>query len=136
MSGILVDTCVWSRAFRNKTPQNDRIVQQLTQLIDEKRARIIGVIRQELLSGYSDMQRYEKLRSRMQWFPNEEVLGEDYETAARFSNRCRKKGIQGSHIDYLICAVAQRLDLHIFTVDQDFEHYAKHLPITLLSPST
>lgn len=131
MSSAIVDTCIWSDVFRNKTPKNLVLAEQLMALVNNHQAKIMGVIRLELLSGYSDAQRYEKLRSKMQWFPNEKVFDEDYETAARFSNICRTNGIQGSHIDFLICAVATRLKLQIFTTDQDFIHYAKYLPIKL-----
>lgn len=131
MSAVIVDTCIWSAAFRGNKPENELLTQDLMSLIDDGRAKIIGVIRQELLSGYSDEQRCENLRKRMSWFPNVTVLDDDYETAAKFSNICRKKGIQGSHIDFLICAVAVRLELQIFTVDKDFEHYKKHLPVNL-----
>jgi len=131
MSGVLVDTCIWSGALRSKQSKNEQFAQELMSLIDDGRAKIIGVIRQELLSGYSDEQRYEHLRKRMNWFPNELVNDGDYEQAAAFSNICRRKGIQGSHIDFLICAVSVRLGLQVFTVDQDFEHYVKHLPISL-----
>ncbi|MEZ5534711.1 MAG: PIN domain-containing protein [Thiolinea sp.] len=136
MSGILVDTCIWSDALRNRSPKNVAIAEQLKALIDENRVKIIGVIRLELLSGYSDVQRYEKLRGKMQWFPNEAVLDEDYETAARFSNICRTNGVQGSHIDFLICAVAVRLKLQIFTTDRDFLNYAQYLPVKLFQAST
>jgi len=131
MSGVLVDTCIWSGALRGKQPTNEQFAQELMSLIDDGRAKIIGVIRQELLSGYSDEQRYENLRKRMNWFPNELMNDSDYEQAATFSNICRRKGTQGSHIDFLICAVSVRLSLQIFTVDQDFEYYVKHLPISL-----
>jgi hypothetical protein len=33
--------------------------------------------------------------------------------------------------DYLICAVAVRGKMEIFTTDGDFQHYRKHLPIAL-----
>jgi len=69
MSGVLVDTCIWSAALRSKQPKNEQLAQELMSLIDDSRAKIIGVIRQELLSGYSNEQRYENLRKRMNWFP-------------------------------------------------------------------
>ncbi len=133
MSGVLVDTCIWSSALRGKEPRDVAIAENLKVLIEDGQAKIIGVIRQELLSGYSDLARYEKLRNKMVWFPNEVVLDEDYETAAKFSNLCRKQGIQGSHIDFLICAVAVRLNMQIFTDDKDFDYYQKCLPIKLHS---
>jgi len=131
MSGILVDTCVWSLALRGSAAANSGVAAELTQLINDNQVKIIGAIRQELLSGYSDKQSYEKLRAKLQYFPNEPTLDVDYEAAAEYSNFCRAKGIQGSHTDYLICAVAIRAKLKIFTTDKDFEGYSKHLPLSL-----
>jgi len=56
---------------------------------------------------------------------------EDYERAAEFYNTCRKSGIQGSQIDFLICAVAAGREIPIFTTDNDFLLYAKYLSISL-----
>lgn len=123
MKAVLIDTCIWSLALRAKQPREIIVSQHLKQLIEQDQAKIIGVIRQELLSGYSDIARYEKLRKQMSWFPNETIVDEDYETAALYSNQCRKQGIQGSSIDFLICAVAVRLNLKIFTEDKDFNQY-------------
>ncbi len=135
MSGMLVDTCVWSLALRNKTAREAAIAEILTQLIDDNQVKIIGPIRQELLSGYTDKNSYDKLRQKLKYFPNENVLDIDYECAAEYSNFCRSKGVQGSHTDFLICAIAVRLKLKIFTTDNDFKNYAKHLPITLFEKS-
>jgi predicted nucleic acid-binding protein len=135
MSGVLVDTCVWSLALRGNTPKEKAIAEQLTHLIDDNQVRIIGPIRQELLSGYSNKNSYDKLRQKLQYFPNDPVLDIDYESAAEYSIFCRSKGIQGSHIDFLICEVAVRLKYVIFTTDKDFKDYAKHLPITLFGKS-
>jgi predicted nucleic acid-binding protein len=55
-----------------------------------------------------------------------------FEKAAEFCNVCRSKGIQGSTIDFLICSVAHSENMTIFTIDNDFENYAKYLPIKLM----
>jgi predicted nucleic acid-binding protein len=130
MTGIVVDTCVWSIALRGGASKDTQIAEVLTQLIDDNQVKIIGAIRQELLSGYSDKQSYERLRAKLKFFPNEHVLDVDYEAAAEYSNFCRAKGIQGSHTDFLICALAVRAKLKIFTTDRDFDHYSKYLPIS------
>lgn len=135
MTGVLVDTCVWSLALRGKTPKESSIAEQLTQIIDDNQVKIIGPIRQELLSGYSDKNKFDQLRGKIQYFPNEPVLDTDYECAAEYSNFCRSKGIQGSHTDFLICAVAVRLKFKIFTTDKDFKNYAKYLQVKLLEKS-
>jgi predicted nucleic acid-binding protein len=131
MRGVLVDTCVWSLALRGASLKQSSIVEQLTRLIDENQVKLIGPIRQELLSGYSDKRSYDKLRKKISFFPNEPIIDSDYEAAAEYSNLCRAKGVSGSHIDFLICAVSTRTKFRIFTTDNDFDNYSKHLPISL-----
>lgn len=131
MNGVIIDTCIWFLALRGKAPKDQPVATELSKLIDENRAKIIGPIRQELLSGYSDKNSYEKLRSKLLYFPNEQIVDSDYEIAAEFSNNCRRSGIQGSHTDFLICAVSVRLAVPIYTTDKDFLNYKKHLPILL-----
>ena len=131
MSGAIVDTCIWSLALRGKTPRDIQVAETLATLIRENRAKIIGSIRQEILSGYSNLDRYKKLSRKLQYFPNERIIDADYESAAKYSNICRSKGIQGSHTDFLICAVAVRLKMEIYTKDNDFNRYSQHIPIFL-----
>jgi predicted nucleic acid-binding protein len=59
---------------------------------------------------------------------------DDFEEAARASNTGRSAGIAGSPVDFLICATALRRKLAISTLDNDFEQYAKHLPLQLHEP--
>ena len=103
-------------------------------LIRDQRALIIGAIRQEVLSGYSDLQKFELLKQKLSVFDDTTIFDEDYIQAALFSNICRQKGIQGSHTDFFICAVAFRLKVEIFTTDKDFDLYQQHLPINRYLP--
>jgi predicted nucleic acid-binding protein len=128
---VLVDTPIWSYALRSKNKEYQHEIDSLTSLIRDQRAIIIGPIRQEILSGYSDLRKYRIIKEKLSYFENTPILDIDYELAAEFSNKCRKNGIQGSHIDFLICAVANREDIPIFTTDKDFEHYQKIIPINL-----
>ena len=128
---VLVDTCIWSYALRSKHQDFEAYIHELERLIKQQRVLIIGAIKQELLTGYSDMNKFEVLRQHLHYFDNEPIVDADYIEAARFSNGCRQKGIQGSHIDFLICAVSVRLDAAILTTDKDFNFYQQHLPIQL-----
>ena len=92
---------------------------------------MMGPIRQELLSGIREPTVYQQIRDCLRPFPDLEITTEDYEEAAAFYNRCRAKGIQGSSADFLICSVAVRHSLLIFTNDQDFSNYRRVLPIRL-----
>lgn len=105
------------------------MVEQLAELIKEGRARIFGLIRQELLSGIKTSAHYESLRETLRAFPDELVNTADYEAAAKASNDCRAKGIMVSVVDILICAVTLERELFIFTTDPDFKNYAKVLPL-------
>lgn len=117
--------------MRRRIQGNPAAVTELEQLIVEGRAKIIGPIRQELLSGIRDEAQYQKLRRHLRAFTDEPLLVEDYEEAARMSNICRAEGVSGSAIDFLIAASAQRRNWAIFTLDNDFHRYAGHLPLKI-----
>jgi predicted nucleic acid-binding protein len=131
---VLVDTSVWSLALRRNQPAESAMVAELTELIKEVRCQLIGQVRQELLSGIKNQVQFQKLRNHLRAFPDLEVTTHDYESAADFFNLCRAKGIQGSNTDFLICAVAARYNIPIFTTDEDFTLFQSHLPITLHRP--
>lgn len=130
---VLVDTSIWSLALRRRSSRASKHVAVLRAMIEEGRVHLIGPIRQELLSGISVSEQYDRLQEVLSAFPDEPIVTSDYETAAKMFNTCRAKGVQGSHIDFLICAVASRLGDAIYTTDADFKRYAKLLPIRLLT---
>ena len=135
---VLVDTSVWSLALRRRHVSGrgieSKLNDELGELIREGRAGMIGPIRQELLSGLSDETQFGRLRDYLRAFPDEPLLPEDYESAARISNRCRRAGLSGSPVDYLICAVSLRCAWAIFTTDNDFGQYSKVVPLELHRP--
>lgn len=128
---VLIDTSVWSLALRRDRPAPASIVEELAGLVREGRTVIIGPIRQELLSGLKGTQQFQILRDHLRAFPDLELETADFEEAAHLFNRCRSKGLQGSNTDFLMCAVATRRDLSIFTTDGDFREFRRVLPLTL-----
>jgi predicted nucleic acid-binding protein len=135
---VLVDTSVWSLALRRKPGDlslpEQGLANELAELIREGRAQLIGLVRQELLSGIKTKAQFEKLRTTLRAFPDEPVYTTDYEAAARACNDCRARGIVSSVVDMLICSVALRGQFAIFTTDGDFTLYARVLPLKLHSP--
>jgi len=135
---VLVDTSIWSLALRRKAHDLNlaerAAVAELTNLIQEGRARIIGLVRQELLSGIKTSSQYEKLRAVLRSFPDETVATPDYEAAAKASHECRARGVAVSVSDILICAIAVARDWSIFATDPDFKSYARILPLKLHAP--
>lgn len=100
-------------------------------MVRDGRARLIGPIRQEILSGVRLERDFERLRERLADFDDTTVLTTDYEEAARFFNACRARGVTGGGVDLLVCAIGHRLGLAIFTTDPDFRTYSRHLPIAV-----
>ena len=128
---VLVDTSVWSAALRRSRDPEPAEASELRHLIQEHRVEIIGPIRQELLSGLREKAQFKKLEKHLAPFPDIPLKTEDYVAAAKLFNLLRAGGVQGSNTDFLICAVAIRKSLAIYTNDRDFVLFSRHLPIVL-----
>ena len=126
---VIVDTCVWSQALRRNSSKNQKIVKELSELIKDVRVQLIGPIRQEILSGIKSDKQFSELQEYLSAFIDLSIETIDYEKAAEFYNICRRKGVQGSNTDFLICALAFHRELEIFTIDTDFENFQKYIPI-------
>ncbi len=106
--------------------------QKLQRLVADGQARIIGAIRQEVLSGIRHADQFRRVRDRLRFFPDVPLGDRHFERAAELYNLCRGKGIQGSNTDMLICAVAEIEGFRIYTADGDFARFARHVPVQLL----
>ncbi len=127
---VLVDTCVWSALLRRYNPNSPEAI-ELRRLILRKEARIIGPVRQELLSGIRHAHQFAQLRDSLRIFDDLTLQQDHYERAAECTNFCVSHGVRGNSTDFLICAVAEIEKLSIYTTDHDFTYYARHLPIRL-----
>jgi len=103
-------------------------------LIDEARAYMAGCIRQEVLSGIPSAHQFDRLRMHLRAFDDLEADSTTHESAAELFNQCRSSGLQGSHIDFLICALSEQHQAPILTLDKDFHGYAEACGIRLHEP--
>ena len=135
---VLVDTSVWSLALRRRPESlsidERHLVDEWKKLVREGGAALIGPIRQEILSGLRTQSTFDSLRVLLRSFRHLEIEPNDYDRAAEFFNRCRARGVSGSHVDLLIASVAHRHDVPIFSSDADFGRYAQHVPLQLHEP--
>lgn len=129
---VIVDTSVWSLFLRRDGHVRSASLDRLRQMIKEKNVQMLGIIRQELLSGIRNEAQFLKLSQILGSFPDLLAGSADHTQAADFFNQCRRKGIQGSPVDFLICAQAHRNGMAILTEDKDFKEYASHIPIKLI----
>jgi predicted nucleic acid-binding protein len=127
---ILVDTCIWSLVLRRKQPE-ERIRNELGKLVLGHRIAMIGPIRQEILTGITSKSQFQALQTHLRAFDDVVLSRHHFEMAAELSNNCMAKGIQGSHTDFIICAVAKAEKMAIYTNDQDFASYSKIIGLSL-----
>jgi predicted nucleic acid-binding protein len=131
---IIVDTCIWSLALRRNNVAQNPYIDELRNLIEEIRVQLIGPIRQELLSGIQSKKQFNVLKQHLEAFGDVEMDTRDYELAAEYFNAARKKGIQGSNTDFLICAISSRRKMPILTTDKDFTNFQSVFPVSLHTP--
>ena len=130
---VIVDTDVWSEAFRKKGPRSE-YVDELHSLIEEGRVQLVGVVRMEILCGIRSEKTFEYLKDRLTAFPDRKLDSGIFVTAAQFLNLCRSKGIQGSNNDFIVCAGSVHWKYPILSKDKDYLNYRKSLPIEILRP--
>jgi predicted nucleic acid-binding protein len=131
---VLVDTSVWSIVLRRDQPAAST-GREVERLVRQGRIQMLGLIRQELLSGIRSHQRFAALRQELAQFADLPVASADHERAAELFNTCRAGGVQGNVVDMLICAVSIRHDMDVYTLDRDFESYARFIPLRLHTAS-
>lgn len=124
---LLVDTSVWSLAFRRDAARDEPAVTALRQALERGDAIIgTGLILQELLQGFTGPKARASLIERFAALPFVNPERQDHVDAAELRNLCRKKGVQLGTIDALLAQLCIRHDLLLLTTDQDFLHAARH----------
>ena len=131
---LLVDTSVWSLAFRRDTQvQVPEVLALRNALLGTDQVFSTGLVLQELLQGFSGPKARDSIVERFAAFAFVEPDRQDYIDAAEVRNMCRKRGVQIGTIDALLIQLARRHDLAILTTDQDFRLAAAHVPFRLWS---
>lgn len=133
---VLVDTSVWSLLLRRRksarlSGQQTAVVAELKELLEEDRAYLTGVIRQELLTGIRKRDEFEELRTWLRFFDDLPVSTETHELAADFANRCSGHGLTIGTPDILICAVAYQTEMATLTTDKLLAKILEHLELSV-----
>jgi len=131
---LLVDTSVWSLAFRRDAPDNVPEVDALSDALEgEDEVITTGLILQELLQGFSGPRARNALLDRFAALPLLAPDRGDHIDAAELRNQCRRAGVQLGTIDALIAQLCIRYRLTLLTTDKDFSLAAKHSPLRVWS---
>lgn len=126
MSRFLVDTSVWSLAYRRDTPPDlPQIGILRSALVNGDYVAITGIVLLELLRGFIPPHAQERILTDLAPLELIEPTRNDYVDAARLANTCRQAGIQLGSVEALIAQLAIANDLELLTTDRDFESATK-----------
>ncbi|HCB04826.1 MAG TPA: PIN domain-containing protein [Nocardioides sp.] len=129
---LLVDTSVWSLAFRrDRPPDVPEVARLAAALSGDEDVVATGIIQLELLQGFVPSRVQEMLEERFRVMRLVEPTRDDYLAAARLGRTCRQSGVQLGVIDSLIAQLAIAHELTLLTTDRDFTHAATLIPLTL-----
>ncbi len=129
---LLVDTSVWSLAFRRDGPAAEPAVLVLSDALAHGRDVLTtGLVLQELLQGFGGPKSRQAIVERFRHLPMLVPSREDHVGAAELRNKCRRNGVQVGTIDALIAQLCLHHELTLLTTDQDFVHMARIIPLHL-----
>jgi predicted nucleic acid-binding protein len=132
---LLVDTSVWSLAFRRTVESSASEVNALrTALGDGESIVTTGLVLQELLQGFSGPRAQKDLIARFAALPLITPDRRDYIDAAGLRNLCRRGGVQLGTIDALLVQLCLRHDLLMLTTDNDLSLAARHCALRVWRP--
>ncbi len=132
---LLVDTSVWSLAFRRDADLAAPQVDALRSALDGGDAIVTtGFVLQELLQGFAGPKAHKELVEKFAALPMLVPDRQDHIDAAGLRNRCRRAGVQIGTIDALIAQLCIRHELTLLTTDGDFASAAQHCSLRVWKP--
>lgn len=132
---LLVDTSVWSLAFRRDAPVKSPAIEFLRTFIESDGSIVTtGLILQELLQGFSGPKQRRQIIERFAALPHLIPDRNDHIEAATLRNRCRRSGVQLGTIDALLAQLCIRYNTTLLSTDNDFLYASKHIPLSVWRP--
>ena len=129
---LLVDTSVWSLAFRRDTEAVLPDVKTLQHALEgADQVFTTGLVLQELLQGFAGPKARGQLIERFAALGFLQRDRGDHIEAAEVRNSCRRHGVQIGTIDAVLIQLCLRHDLVMLSSDNDFRSAAKHIKFRL-----
>jgi predicted nucleic acid-binding protein len=131
---LLVDTSVWSLAFRRDGLADEPQVRALRAALTGGESLVTtGLILQELLQGFAGPRARKDIIERFSALPLLAPDRQDYIDAADLRNLCRRSGVQIGTIDALLAQLCVRHGLTMLTTGNDFMLAARHCDLSVWS---
>ena len=129
---FLVDTSVWSLAFRRDSSRQSPEVDALKRALEGGEPVVTtGLVLQELLQGFSRPRDRTQIIERFGALPFLSPDRQDHIEAAELRNRCRRAGVQVGTIDAILAQLCIRHGLTLLTTDNDLAGIEAHAPLRL-----
>jgi predicted nucleic acid-binding protein len=133
---LLVDTSVWSLAFRRDAEEGAPQIRVLRDALAGGETLVTtGLILQELLQGFAGPRARKDLIERFSALPLLIPDRADHVNAAELRNLCRRSGIQIGTIDALLAQLCIRHSMTLLTTDNDFVLAAKYCDLDVWTPN-
>ena len=131
---LLVDTSVWSLAFRRDAEASTQAVEVLRSALEgADQVFTTGLVLQELLQGFAGPKARSQLIERFAALAFLQPDREDHIEAAEVRNACRRNGVQIGTIDAVLIQLCLRHDLVMLSTDNDFRSASRHVKFRLWS---
>lgn len=127
---LLVDTSVWSLAYRRDVPPDLPEVMALRRaLVGGDTVVSTGMILLELLRGFVPTTAQQVIETAFESIELIEPDRDDYLDAAGIAHTCRRAGVHLGSVDALIARLAIAGGHTLLTTDKDFHHAAHHVDL-------
>ena len=125
---LLVDTSVWSLAFRRDAEASTPAVDVLRSALEgADQVFTTGLVLQELLQGFAGPKARGQLVEKFAALAFLQPDREDHIEAAEVRNTCRRNGVQIGTIDAVLIQLCLRHDLILLSTDNDFRSASRHV---------
>ncbi len=131
---LLVDTSVWSLAFRRDAEAPTQAVEVLRSALEgADQVFTTGLVLQELLQGFAGPKARSQLIESFAALAFLQPDRDDHIEAAEICNTCRRSGVQIGTIDAVLIQLCLRHDLVLLSTDKDFRAASRHVKFRLWS---
>jgi predicted nucleic acid-binding protein len=122
---VLVDTCVWSLAFRRGGPAHPAAERLAALLAGDDEVVLTGTILQEVLQAFRDATVARRVAPHLEDLPLLPLRRELFVEAAALHRACAARGLGATTVDCQIAAAAIAYRCQLLTTDRDFERIAE-----------
>ena len=129
-TSVLVDTSVWIEFLRKDGDPRYRA--RLSQLIDDNRVALCGLILAELLKGARSDKEYQDLEERLAALVYLETPESLWKKSGRNASLLLRKGIQVPMTDLIIAFIGLENKIPVFHNDKHFRILQKYIPLDTL----